>query len=482
MMSEPLQNAESRQETIPTSILIIDDDDSMRELLTSILKSAYRVTAVDNGRAGLIAMRSSHVDVVLLDLCLPDMNGLDVLKEIKDSWPQTVVIMITVVKEIKTAVKAVQLGAFDYINKEFNYDELLALIRRAAAKKSSDLEMSYLRDEVEQLTPQEFVIGQTEAMKRICELMRKAAAVPSTVLITGESGTGKEMVARQIHRWSPRKNKPFVAVNLASIPSELIESSLFGHEKGSFTGAHCQRIGKFELANGGTLFLDEISELRTDLQAKLLRAIQEGEVERVGSAHPIPTDVRLVAATNVDLQKAVAEGRFREDLFYRLNVLPMHLPPLRDRRVDIPELIDIFLKRYSSRFHRNIHGMAGDARDILVSYNWPGNIRELENLIERMVALADGNEISIYDVPVEYRVSPFPLTKGQYSMTDALKLAVEGFERAFISQALKEESWHQGNTATRLGIHRKTLEYKIRKLKIEKGSDSDEDGEDGESE
>ncbi len=474
-MSDQTNTPEKIPEPIPASILIIDDDESMRELLSSILKSTYRVSIADSGRAGLMAIRNSHVDIVLLDLCLPDMSGLDVLQEIKDSWPQTVVIMITVVKDIKTAVKAVQLGAFDYINKEFNYDELLALIGRAANQKRSEMEMSYLRDEVEQRIPQEFVIGQTEVMKKTCDLMRKASAVPSTVLITGESGTGKEMVARQVHRWSNRNDKPFVAVNLASIPSELIESILFGHEKGAFTGAHCQRIGKFELANGGTLFLDEISELRTDLQAKLLRAIQEGEVERVGSAHPIPTDVRLIAATNIDLQKAVSHGRFREDLFYRLNVLPIHLPPLRERRIDIPELIRLFLKRYSNRFHRNIRGVSEEVKEVLVSYNWPGNIRELENLIERMVALADGNEITIYDVPVEYRVFPFPLSQSQYKMTDALKLAVEGFERAFINQALKEESWHKGNTAVRLGIHRKTLEYKIKKLKINKGSDSDDE-------
>lgn len=474
-MRERMNIPSATPEHMPLSILVIDDDESMRELLTSILKSTYRVSTAENGRAGLEAIRDSHVDIVLLDLCLPDMSGLDVLKEIKDSWPHTVVIVITVVKEIKTAVKSIRLGAFDYINKEFDYEELLALIRRAAEQKRSALEISYLKDEIQQRIPQEFVIGHTEVMQKTCDLMRKAAAVPSTVLITGESGTGKEMVGRQIHRWSQRNDKPFVAVNLASIPSELIESILFGHERGSFTGAHCQRIGKFELANRGTLFLDEISELRTDLQAKLLRAIQEGEVERVGSNHPIPVDVRLIATTNIDLHKAVSHGSFREDLFYRLNVLPIHLPPLRERRVDIPDLIDLFLKRYSNHFHRNINFITDDAREILVSYNWPGNIRELENLVERMVALADGNEITIYDIPVEYRVFPFPLAKSQYKMTDALKLAVEGFERAFITQALKEENWHRGNTATRLGIHRKTLEYKMRKLKINRGSNSDDE-------
>jgi transcriptional regulator with GAF, ATPase, and Fis domain len=250
---------------------------------------------------------------------------------------------------------------------------------------------------------------------------------------------------------------------------------LFGHEKGSFTGAYGLRQGKFEIASGSTLFLDEVSELRIDLQAKLLRAIQEGEVERVGGAHPIPVDVRLIVATNIDLREATKKGKFREDLYYRLNVLPVHIPPLRDRRVDIPALIDLFLKRYRERFHRNIRGITEEARQLLCNYSWPGNIRELENLLERMVALTDNFMITIYDVPVEYRVFPFPLSQGPFKMTDALKLAVEGFERAFIMQALREEDWHQGRTAERLGVHRKTLEYKIRKLGIQRGTESEDE-------
>ncbi|MFA4874413.1 MAG: sigma-54 dependent transcriptional regulator [bacterium] len=473
-MNTPPQNPKTPAEITRVSILIVDDDDSMRDILSSVLHSNYKVTAVATGEAGLRALKQQHVDIVLLDICLPDTNGLEVLREIKNTWPETLVIMITVVKEIKSAVTAMQLGAFDYINKEFDYDELRTLIARAVGELKSHREISYLREEVAQRVPQEFIIGATEAMQKTCELMRKAAAVPSTVLITGESGTGKEMVARQIHKWSDRVENPFMAINLASIPSELLESILFGHEKGAFTGAHCQRSGKFELANGGTLFLDEISELRFDLQAKLLRAIQEGEVERVGGAHPIPIDLRLIAATNIDLQAAVKNGGFREDLFYRLNVLPIHLPPLRERRSDIPELIGLFLNRYSKRFHRIIGGITEEAREILCSYNWPGNIRELENLVERMVALADGNMLTIYDVPVEYRVFPFPFAAGQFKMTDALRLAVEGFERAFIIQALKQESWHQGKTAERLGVHRKTLEYKIKRLKILRGPSSEE--------
>jgi DNA-binding NtrC family response regulator len=450
------------------TILVVDDDESMRDILKSILDSAYHVLTVPDGASALSTLEERHVDIVLLDLCMPDMSGLEVLKKIKENRPHTVVIMITVVREVKSAVHAIQLGAFDYINKDFDYDEILALVGRAVDHLRSNRELSYLRETVAQSTQQDFIIGKTAKMQKIEELMRKAALVSSTVIITGESGTGKEMVARQIHKWSDRASEPFVAVNLASIPSELIEATLFGHEKGSFTGAHCQRCGKFELANDGTLFLDEVSELRFDLQAKLLRVIQDGLVERIGSTHTIPTNVRLVAASNTNLHNAVREGKFREDLFYRLHVLPIHLPPLRDRLDDIPQLIDLFTRRYCERFHRCIKGMPDDAINILMAYNWPGNIRELENLIERMVVLSDKEILTIHDIPLEYRFTSITSVKGHVRMSDVLKHAVEKYECALILQFLREENWHQGRCAERLGIHRKTLEYKIRKLNIQR--------------
>ncbi len=471
-MFEASPSTQQRDASRHPSILIVDDDDSMRDLLTSILRNGYRIAGANGGRKALQLLEKRHIDIVLLDIRMPDMNGLDVLKEIKERWPKVVVIMITVIKEIKSAVRAMQLGAFDYINKDFDYDEMRALIEKAVTQMRADRELHFLRDEVVRHTHRDLIIGETGEMQAVKELMQKAGAVPSTVLITGESGTGKEMVARQIHTWSDREKGPFVAVNLASIPSELIESTLFGHERGAFTGAIAQRYGKFELAHEGTLFLDEISELRIDLQAKLLRAIQEGEVERVGAAHPIPVDVRLIAATNTDLQKEVREGRFREDLYYRLHVLPIDLPPLRRRMEDIPQLLHLFIKRYSDRFHRRIEGIDDEALAILKAYHWPGNIRELENLVERMVALADSPTLTEFNIPVEYRVHPLQASKQQMRMSDALKLAVEGFERAFILQTLAEENWHQGKTAERLGIHRKTLEYKIKKLNIKRNEKS----------
>jgi DNA-binding NtrC family response regulator len=453
-----------------TTILIVDDDESMRDLLESILRNDYRVIAVPSGSHAMSIIEQDRVDVVLLDIRLGEENGLDILLRIKQFRPNIEVIMITVVHDVQTAVTAIKRGAFDYINKDFDYDDVKKLVVRAVEHQQKERELIYLRSEIQQHVKREMVFGTTEAMRKVKIISQKAANVPATVLITGESGTGKEMLARQIHEWSTRAKSPFVAINLASIPTELIESALFGHERGSFTGAYAQQLGKFEVADGGTLFLDEIGDLQINLQTKLLRAIQENEIERIGSTKPIPINVRLIAATNIDLKSAVSKGTFREELYYRLNVLPIHLPPLRERREDIPQLIDLFIHRYCHRFHRPIKRLEPAALDILCQHYWPGNIRELENLMERMVAISEGTTITEFDIPVEYRISPFPFSKGSIKMQDALKAAVEGFERAFILQVLEEENWHQAKTAQRLGIHRKTLEYKMRRLNIERGN------------
>lgn len=448
------------------NILIVDDDDSMRDLLASILKKKYNVKTVSNGSEAMSIVESEKINLVLLDLRLGEEDGLQILSRIKEFRPHMEVVMVTVVKNVKSAVEAMKRGAFDYITKDFDYDEIGQVVSRALEHQRDTQELLFLRSEIKQHTRREHLFGNTETMKEIREVARKAAAVPATVLITGESGTGKEMLARVIHEWSERSSNPFVAVNLASIPSELIESSLFGHERGSFTGAHALQLGKFEVADGGTLFLDEIGELRVDLQAKLLRAIQESEIERIGSTKPIPINVRLVAATNIDLKHAVKNGTFREELYYRLNVLPIHLPPLRERRDDIAMLADLFIHRYCKRFNKAAKRIAPEALAILRNYRWPGNIRELENLTERLVAITEGEIITEYDIPAEYRISSHFLSKGSNNMRDALKAAVEGFERAFILQILNEENWHQMRAAERLGVHRKTLEYKMKRLNI----------------
>jgi transcriptional regulator with PAS, ATPase and Fis domain len=321
-----------------------------------------------------------------------------------------------------------------------------------------------LSAEVAERHEREFVVGPSRGTRDIIELVQKVARLSATVLILGESGTGKELLARLIHREAGQPNAPFVAVNLAAIPKELVESTLFGHEKGAFTGAIRQQLGKFELASGGTLFLDEIGDLRYDLQAKILRAIQEGEIERVGGTHPIKTNIRIIAATNVDLEKAVKEGRFREDLFYRLNVIPMRMPALRDRIEDLPELARFFLRRYNLKFRKDIHGIAESTLDILRSYWWPGNIRELENLIERLVAVSDKDWITDEDLPYEFHVAQLD-AQGATS-ENLLDRALSTFERNFIVRALEKSAWNVTATARALGIPLSTLKFKMDRLDI----------------
>jgi DNA-binding NtrC family response regulator len=374
--------------------------------------------------------------------------------------------MITVVKEIDSVVKAVKLGAYDYIGKDFDYDEVLTLVNRVIEKQMKDRELVYLHSEMERYIEYDFIVGKSPQMREVYDVIQKVARLPATVLIRGESGTGKELVARIIHREGALSQNPFVTVNLASIPGELIESTLFGHEKGAFTGAHRQRFGKFELAHRGTLFLDEIGDLKFDLQAKLLRAIQEGEIERVGGTKIIKVDVRLIAATSINLEEAVKEGNFREDLFYRINVIPITLPLLRDRLVDVPQLLELFIKRYNQKFRKRVKGITDRALSILCKYSWPGNIRELENLIERLIAISDGEKISEKDIPIEYyltEVLPSHLSKENEGL---LTKACETFERNFILKVLEKNRWRRKETAQNLGIPLSTLKYKLSKLGI----------------
>src|SRR5580765_8811174 len=381
------------------TVLVVDDDEGMRDTLTAILKREYRVLRVGSGEAALPVLNREDVDLVLLDVRLPGISGFEVLRIVKENYSLVEVLMISAINEIETAVQAMKHGAYHYITKDFDYDQLRSLVRNASERQDLNRQVLTLSAQVADQTEREFIVGPSKMTRDIVDLVHKIAKLSATVLILGESGTGKELLARLIHRESGDRSNPFVAVNLAAIPKELVESTLFGHEKGSFTGAIRQQLGKFELASGGTLFLDEVGDLRIELQAKLLRAIQEGEIERVGGTHPIKTEFRLIAATNVDLDKAVKEGRFREDLYYRLNVIPVKLPPLRERSDDIPELATFFLQRYTGRFRKRINGITDATMAMLRKYWWPGNIRELENLIERLVAVSDKEFISEEDLP-----------------------------------------------------------------------------------
>ena len=449
----------------PKTVLVCDDDQGMRDTINAILtRGEYRVLTASSGEAALTLLKEQEVDLLLLDVKLVDggIQGLDVLRIVKENYSLIEVIMISAVSDVETAVQAMKYGAYHFVTKDFDYDSLQQLVRNACERQDLNRQVITLTAQVAEQS-REF-IGPSKPMRDIMDLVQKVGRLSATVLILGESGTGKELLARLLHKESGRGDAPFIAVNLSAIPHELVESTLFGHERGSFTGAHRQQLGKFELAAGGTLFLDEIGDLRFDLQAKLLRAIQEGEIERVGGMKPIKTDFRLVVATNVDLEKAVKDGRFREDLYYRINVIPIRLPPLRERLDDLPPLARLFLERYRVRFRKPVRGISDSALKILQSYWWPGNIRELENLIERLVAVSDKEWITDEDLPLEYH----------FARLDAAPAAGEGlfqeacdtFERNFILRALERCDWNVTATARYLSIPLSTLKHKMMRLDL----------------
>jgi len=446
------------------TVLIVDDDEGMREMLTTMLRRDYRVLRAATGEAGLLMMEKEDIELMLLDVNLPGISGFDVLKIVKENYPYVETIVISVVKELEAAIEAMRHGAYHYISKDFDLEGVTTLVANASERQDLSRHVMQLRAEVAERVDREFVVGPSRGTREIIELVQKVAKLSATVLILGESGTGKELLARLIHRESGAPETPFVAVNLAAIPRELVESTLFGHEKGAFTGAIRQQLGKFELASGGTLFLDEIGDLRYDLQAKLLRAIQESEIERVGGTHPIKTNFRLIAATNRDLEKLVKEGSFREDLFYRLNVIPLKMPALRDRIDDLPELARFFLRRYNVKFRKSVQGIADSTMKILSNHWWPGNIRELENLIERLVAVSDKTWITDEDLPYEFHVAQ--LDAEAPGAENLLDRAVSTFERNFIIRALEKGGWNVTATAKSLGIPLSTLKFKIDRLEI----------------
>ncbi len=448
----------------PKTVLIVDDDEGMRDTLTAILKREYRILTASTGEAALPILNREDVDLMLLDIRLPGISGFEVLRIVKENYSLVEVLMISAITEIETAVQAMKHGAYHYINKDFDYDQLRSLVRNASERQDLNRQVLTLSAQVADQTEREFVVGPSKMARDIVDLVQKIAKLSATVLILGESGTGKELLARFIHRQAGDPEAPFIPINLAAVPRDLVESTLFGHERGAFTGAHRQQLGKFELASNGTLFLDEIGDLRLDLQAKLLRAIQEGEIERVGGTKPIKTEFRLITATNVDLEKAVKEGRFREDLFYRINVIPIKLPPLRERAADVPQLAEFFLRRYNTRFRKRIQGITEPTMTLLTKYWWPGNIRELENLIERLVAVSDKEYISDEDLPLEFHFAQLE-PKGTRSAS-LFEEATNTFERNFILRALEKNGGNVAGTAEYLGIPLSTLKYKMDKLDV----------------
>jgi len=446
------------------TVLVVDDDEGMRDTLTAILKRSYRVLTAETGEEELAVIKREDVDLMLLDVRLPGISGLDLLSIVRENFSLVEVIMVSALSEVEVAVAAMKQGAYHYITKEFDYDGLRSLVRNALERQDLSRQLITLNAQVAEQGEREFVLGPSRAMREIVDLAQKVARLPATVLIQGESGTGKELLARLLHRESGRGNAPFIAVNLAAVPKDLVESTLFGHERGAFTGALRQQLGKFELAAGGTLFLDEIADLGLDLQGKLLRAIQEGEIERVGGTKPIKTEFRLVVATNVDLDRAVKDGRFRDDLYYRINVIPFKMPPLRERVEDIPELVRLFLTRYNVRFRKEIREISDSALTVLMEQRWAGNIRELENLVERLVAVTDKTRLTEEDLPFEYHLAN--LDRRPEGRTELLQAACETFERNFILRALERKEWNVSGTARYLGVPLSTLKHKMGRLEI----------------
>lgn len=453
---------------IPKRVLIVDDEENFRHMLSVILKKeGYDVEAASNGEEALQKVTLSPYDQVLCDIRMPKMDGLDFLNEAKKAGVDSTIIMMSAYGTVDIAIEAIKLGAYDYISKPFKPDEVILTLKKAEERERLRRENEFLRKEVKKEYSFENIISKNKQMQKIFEVITKVAQYKSTILITGESGTGKELVARALHYNSDRAQNPFVAVNCGAIPENLLESELFGHAKGAFTDAIRTKKGLFEEADGGTLFLDEIGELPPQLQVKLLRVLQEGEIRRIGESKPIQVDVRIVAATVKDLVKEVNEGRFRDDLFYRLNVLPIHIPPLRERNEDIPLLTAHFIKKYSEAMGKNMVGIDSGALEALMNYKWYGNVRELENTIERAIVLADRENIEIENLPLEIQnfreeVPLEPLAEEEYS----IKKSSRFLEMNLIKKALKKTKGNHTHAAKLLEISHRALLYKIKEYGI----------------
>jgi len=443
------------------TILVIDDEFGVRESFKMVLKDSYNVLLAATGHEAIDVFTKNSVDLILLDILLPDTDGLQLLERLKAVDPNTEIIMVTAVREIQSAVRAIKLGAYEYIIKPFVVEEVVNIINRALEKRTLVKELTYLRNELKRVRPFEKIVGEDRKMQDIFELISTISESEGAVLIQGESGTGKELVAQAIHNLSPRTGNPFVVINCAAIPASLMESEIFGHHRGAFTGAIRTTVGKLEMASKGTIFLDDIDTLDVSMQAKLLRVIQEKEFERLGSTKVINIDARFIAASNRDLSALMSRGEFREDLFYRLNVFPIRLPPLRERRGDIPLLLDYFLDHYAKKTGKHMKRFSKRAIKVLSEYDWPGNVRELQNLVERSFTITRHSVIHLKDI------SSFNTTVRK-AKDLTLKEAVNNFEQQYISEVLDLVDRNRSKAAQILGIHRNTLTAKITELGLKK--------------
>jgi two-component system response regulator AtoC len=453
---------------IPKRVLIVDDEENFRHMLSVILvKEGYEVETAPNGDEALKKVIASPFDQVLCDIRMPRMDGLEFLREMRKKGAEVITIMMSAYGTVDIAIEAMKLGAYDYISKPFKPDEIILTLRKAEEREQLRRENQLLRKEIAREYSFENIVSKNEKMQKIFDVIKKVAQYRSTVLITGESGTGKELVARALHYNSERSQNPFMPVNCGAIPENLLESELFGHVKGAFTDAIRTKKGLFEEADGGTLFLDEIGELPGQLQVKLLRVLQDGEIRKIGESKSIQIDVRIVAATVKDLQKEVNEGRFREDLFYRLNVLPIHIPPLRERKEDIPLLIKHFIGKYNQILNKNVADIDHSGLEALMNYKWYGNVRELENTIERAIVLCDRNYIQLENLPVEIQnfkeeSQPEPMPDEEYS----IKKASKSLEMNLIKKALSKTKGNHTHAARLLEISHRALLYKIKEYGI----------------
>jgi DNA-binding NtrC family response regulator len=448
-------------QTSGTRVLIVDDDAASRRLLEVRLRPLEcDVATAGNGEQALTAIRKDAPDLVLLDLQMPRMGGIEVLRALRKEQISVPVIVITAHGSIETAVEAMREGAYDFITKPVDANHFDIVVRKAMEREGLKRELELFSEDAD--SRYRLVIGKSAKMKEAVETARKAATSKATILLLGESGTGKEIFARAIHSWSERRNQPFVAINCVGLSKELLESELFGHEKGSFTGADQLKKGKMELANGGTVFLDEIGDVSQELQTKLLRFLQEREFDRVGGVRPIHVDVRIVAATNRDLDVAVKEGRFREDLYHRLNVVPIMLPPLRARREDIPALAHHFLQRFAKEVKKDLSEISGEALGKLSTYDWPGNVRELANVIERAVVLGQGPEIAPHDLPARIVAAQSEFQSDGISYRDAM----DAYRRQLVMRALAQTQGNRAAAARALGLHEKYFLRLLKSLRI----------------